>query len=338
MNTQRDTAQAQLERILYILPVAARSDGVAIDDLARALHVAPQTILRDLEQATARAYYHPGGTVDPFTITVDRSTVHVHAPQEFIRPARLSEREALALALGLRTLAGEADAARRGEILDLATRLEAQLGAPGHTSSEAAPAWRADQPARVAESDVEYDALALAFDDDGFRGVVADAIELGRMCTIWYLKPGDIAPMHRRIAPYRLMHANGMWYVAAYDEEREALRFFRMDRVLDASLLDAQAPPAPAELDTVIQRGAPYSGSDEVDVVVRYSARVARWVIERAPHAQLDEDGSTVLTHRVADPRWIVRHVLQYGGEAVVEAPAVARSWVEQAVNKVVEL
>ena len=331
MNAQRDTADAQLERILYILPVAARTNGVSVDDLARELHVSPQTILRDLEQTTARAYYHPGGTVDPFTILIDRRTVHVHAPQEFIRPARLNQREALALTLGLRTLAGEADESRRAQILDLAARLEAQLVAPDST-----PAERHD--ARDGEPDVEYDALALAFDDDGFRGVVADAIELNRMCTIWYLKSGDIAPMHRRIAPYRLMHANGMWYVAAYDEEREALRFFRMDRVLDATLLVEQSPPAPPELDAVLARGAPYSGADETDVIVRYSPRVARWIVERAPHARLEDDGSALLTHRVADPRWIVRHVLQYGGEAVVEAPEVARSWVEHAVNKVVEV
>src|SRR5688572_18451508 len=338
MNPQRDTADAQLERILYILPVAARGKGVAIDNLARELHVTPQTIMRDLQQAADRAFYHAPGTVDPFTITILRNAVHVHAPQEFTRPARLNEREALALALGLRTLAGEAEEPRRSEILGLAARLEAQLVAPVVSVGEDVPAYRASEAGRVAEPEVEYDALALAFDDDGFRGVVADAIELNRMCTIWYLKPGDLAPMHRRIAPYRLMHANGMWYVAAYDEEREGLRFFRMDRVLDAALLDTPSPPAPRELETTIARGAPYSGTDEVDVSVRYSPRVARWIIERAPHAQLEDDGSAVLTHRVADPRWIVRHVLQYGGEAVVEAPAVARSWVEQAVNKVVEV
>ena len=338
MTTPRDTADAQLERILYILPVAARGNGVALDELARALHVQPDTILRDLEQATARSYYQPAGTVDPFTITIDRRTVRVHAPQEFLRPARLNEREALALALGLRTLAAEATPPRRAEILSLAARLEAQLVAPDRTVAEGVIAYRTDIAPHVAEPEVEYDALALAFDDDGFRGVVADAIELGRMCTIWYLKPGDLGPMHRRIAPYRLMFANGKWYVAAYDEEREALRFFRMDRVLDAALLDAQSPAAPPELEQAIARGAPYSGTDEVDVTVRYSQRVARWIVERAPHAQLDDDGSAVLTHRVADPRWIVRHVLQYGGEAVVEAPAVARSWVEHAVNKVVEV
>ena len=275
MNAQRDTADAQLERILYILPVAARGTGVALDTLARELHVTPQTILRDLQQATDRAFYHPPGTVDPFTITILRNSVHVHAPQEFTRPARLNEREALALALGLRTLAGEAEEPRRAEILGLATRLEAQLVAPDASLREEMPAYRAVDMNRVAEQEVEYDALALAFDDDGFRGVVADAIELGRMCTIWYLKPGDLGPMHRRIAPYRLMHANGMWYVAAYDEEREALRFFRMDRVLDAALLDTQSPPAPPELDAAIARGAPYSGTDEVDVSVRYSPRAS---------------------------------------------------------------
>jgi proteasome accessory factor C len=336
MTARRDTAEAQLERILYILPVAAKGEGVPIDDLARTLRVEPRTVMRDLEQVAARAFYHPAGTVESFTITTDGRTVHVHAPDEFKRPARLNQREVLALTLGLRTLAAESPPARREEILRLASRLEAQLAAPLAVQADAPPYVAAARTiGQVAESDVEYDALALAFDDDGFRGVIADAIELQRMCTIWYLKPGDLGPMYRRIAPHRLIHANGKWYVAAYDEEREALRFFRMDRVLDAMLSADEAPPEPPQLDELIARGAPYIGGDEVDVTVRYSPRVARWIIERVPNAQLERDGSAVLTHRVADPRWIVRHVLQYGGEAVVEGPALARSWVEHAASKV---
>lgn len=59
-----DTAGDRLERILYILPAAARANGVALDELAAALDVDPGTVLRDLEQATARAFYHPAGAVE----------------------------------------------------------------------------------------------------------------------------------------------------------------------------------------------------------------------------------------------------------------------------------
>jgi predicted DNA-binding transcriptional regulator YafY len=60
-------------------------------------------------------------------------------------------------------------------------------------------------------------------------------------------------------------------------------------------------------------------------MTVRYSPRIARWVAERAA-APLEEDGSLVLEHPVADESWAVRHVLQYGPDAEVVAPAELRA------------
>src|SRR5688572_25448050 len=245
------TAEAQLERILYILPAASRPGGVSLAELARALQVDAATVLQDIEAVTARAFYHPAGTVESFTIMIEGDTVEVYAPAEFRRPVRLDRRERLALGLGLRALAADVARPRRNEILQLATRLEAELAAPDVHLREAGAAY---EPA-VAESEVAYEEHALAFDDDGFRSVVADAIEQRRCCTLSYLKPGDRGPMQRRIAPYRLIHADGMWYVAAYDLEREALRLFRMDRVLNGSVDDEPAPPEPPGLATLLSRG-----------------------------------------------------------------------------------
>ena len=332
MTRASNTAEAQLERILYILPAAARG-RVPVDEIARALDVEPATVLRDLEDATARSYYHPAGSVESFSITTDGRTVQVHAPTEFTRPVRLSQGEAMALGLGLRALAADADVERRVAILNLAQRLEAALVAPDVVVREAAPRSYVTAPdaSLAAEDEVEYEAMELSFDDDGFRGVVADAIELGRLCTIWYLKPGDVAPAYRSIAPYRLVYADGKWYVAAYDVDREALRFFRMDRVLNAVLEDEPAPALPpVELAAFIGNGGPYMAGDDVEVTVRYSPRVARWIAERTA-AESAADGSVVVQHRVADPRWLVRHVLQYGGEAVIDGPDAAREWVAAA-------
>jgi proteasome accessory factor C len=340
-----DTAADQLERILHILPAAARRDGVRIETLAAELGVDAATVLRDIEQVTARAFYHPAGAVETFSILLDSRTVEVHAPHEFKRPACLNQREALALGLGLRSLAADADPGRRAEIIAFASRVEAELSAPPADdrqdpgSSSTARAVEGftgqDSTGGSGEDAVDYEEFALGFDDDGFRGVIADAIDMQRICTIWYLKPGDPAPEYRSIAPYRLMYADGTWYVAAWDVLRQGLRFFRMDRVLNAEVADDPAPEIPTSaLDALLSRGVAYSAADDVEVRVRYSPRVARWVAERAA-APLESDGSIVLQHRVADIRWIVRHVLQYGGDAVVEAPDEARAWVAAAAADV---
>lgn len=359
-------ADDQLERLLYILPVAARPEGARIDEIARALDVEPAEVLRDLEAAMTRAYYHPAGSVEPFTILIEGDVVRVHAPAEFQRPVRLDARECLALGLGLRALAASTDEPRRSEILTLAERLEAELATRGDLAvhghlaepapealdgqraesapdaldgerAESAPdALRTPAGQRALEADVEYEPeMALAFGDDGLRGVVADAIEQHRMLTLVYLKPGDTAPLARTVAPYRLVYAEGQWYVAAHDVAREGLRFFRLDRVLDAHVEpETPQPPLPdVDLDAILRRGAAYHAEEDVPTTVRYSGRVARWIVEQHGAAP-EPDGSVVVEHSVADPGWIVRHVLRYGGEARVEAPAEVRRWVRQAATR----
>lgn len=322
---ERSTAEEQLNRILYILPAAARQGGALVDDLARELDVTPERVLAELEEATARAYHHPAGMTEPFSILVDRRRVLVHAPHDFDRPTRLNHGEALALGLGLRVLAAEVEPSRRHEILELAERLEAALCTPGIVPAD---------PPLVGEDGVDYEAhdLALALGDDAFRGVVADAVTQGVLCELWYLKPGEVAPEQRRVAPHRIVYAEGRWYIAALDVARDGLRFFRMDRVLDATLLDEPAPAPPPELEEWIA-AAPYIGIEELRARVRYAPEAARWIAERDA-AESRADGSVVVERQVSDPRWLVRHVLQYGGAAVVEGPPPARSWIAAAAGR----
>lgn len=310
------TAEAQLERILYILPAAARDGGASVAALARELGVEPKQVFGDLTEATARSFHHPGGTVDPFTIFFTRTRVRVEAHEHFLHPTRLSDREAVALGLGLRVLASDVSPERRDEILALARRLEAALCAPDYSPGGGSAAGH-----NVDADGVEYDSegLEVVLGSDSFRGQFGEAIDTRVLCEFSYLKAGGEAPEWRRIAPYRLVYADGIWYVAGLDVQRDDLRFFRMDRVLDVRLCSDDAPPPPDHFDEWVA-GAPYRAENEEQVVVAYDATVAPWVCE-ATGVRPEADGSVLLTHSVADRRWIVRHVLQYGGAAVVREP-----------------
>jgi proteasome accessory factor C len=321
---QRTTADAQLERILYILPRAARDGGASVADLAHELGVDRKRVLDDIAEATARCFHHPGGVVEPFSVLFTRREVRVDAQEHFKRPTRLNEREALTLGLGLRALAADATSdERRAEILELATRLEAALRVADAHGTGAATASERDG--------VEYEAeeIGLSLGSDRFRGEFADAIERGVTCAFSYLKAGGGAPEPRRLAPYRLIHASGHWYVAGLDMERNGLRFFRLDRVLDAEATSEPAPAEPARFQDWVA-GAPYRADDEEEVTVIYDAVVAPWVCE-ACGLEPEQDGSVVVRHRVADRRWIVRHVLQYGGAATIADPPPVREAIARA-------
>jgi predicted DNA-binding transcriptional regulator YafY len=321
------SAQERLERLLYVLPRAARPEGGHIGELARALDVAPAEILADIEEATTRVFYHPGGMTDAFNFTVEGDVVRLHG-REFNRPARLTVAEAMALGLGLRVLAAEADVERRNELLALAHQLEAELVTPEILMQ---PMLRDRDAIREevgyatvsAPSEVE-----VALGEDDFRGDIAAAVQTRVFCDVVYLKAGGSSPAELRMAPVRLIYARGHWYVRAFEDESKAIRNYRLDRILELSLTDEHHDYAD------VSTAAPGFASDGgLPVQVRYSTEVARWVAERE-NAQCEPDGTLVMTYDVVDMNWLVRHVLQYGGEAVVETPE-ARAAVAKAVEDI---
>jgi len=361
-----DTAQARLERLLYVFPAASRQGGATLDALAAALHVAPAELLRDLHEATARAFYLPPGAADQIQILTDGNHVQVFAGHDFQRPVRLSQRETLALGIGLRMLAAEAESPERERRLELAARLERSLAAP-ITLREAAYEQRAprampraqeplydldvEAPARAygaelpppeppvhapaaARSDfileIESDSgpAAIELGHDQFRGVFADAIREAKRLHILYLKPGDSEPRERALEPLRLVYANGRWYALARAAGEDRVRVFRMDRILDAKLSAARFETGSFDAGAVTdEAGHVFAAADAVTARVRYSPRVARWILERT-RAAANADGSVTLEHRVADADWLARHVLQYGADAQVEDPPELRAHV----------
>ena len=348
-----DTAEIRLHRLLHVLAVASRPGGATLEELAATLGCEPARVLRDIQEATDREYYQPGGSVEPFQISVEHDRVRVRTSGEFRRPSRLTRHEALALGLAVRALAAESAADRRTELLALAGRLESELAAP--------PTWEVTDAAEMpAFQRVEVRERAPTFDDTGAGAeppvfpeplgdrepglatrmvddVVAEAAEQRRRCVILYLKPGDAAPAERDIAPYRLVYAAGRWYTLAHDAARDAVRVFRFDRILEARLT-AERFEVPSDFDPgdyLKAEGAPFLALGEVKARVRYSAVVSPWVAEATGVAPAD-DGTLVLEHPVADEEWLIRHVLRYGGEAEVLEPAVLRERVGAAAGRLV--
>lgn len=78
-------------------------------------------------------------------------------------------------------------------------------------------------------------------------------------------------------------------------------------------------------MDRVLEQGRTFASDTTREMTVRYSASIARWVSEREGKP-LDDDGSLTLNLPVADDAWAVRHVLQYGPEAEILAPAELRA------------
>lgn len=319
------TAEAILQRLLVVLPVAARKEGAKVAELSAALGVEPRRLLRDLEELAARSYYLPPGRGDQIQLQVTREELAVWTSGEFQRPVRLGPREALALDLSLRVVARTAPEVDRPVFEALGERLVKALRTP-------------------VTADAVDPAVALGTAEAGpdpFRGPVESALRECRELRIRYCPPGR-RPSSRRIGPVLLAHAEGRWYLLARDLDGGGPRAFRLDRVLSAEETGAPFAATPEDRDAAeafIQDGRIHDGgirspSAPFQSVVEYSSRIARWIRERGWDGLEDrEDGTVRVYHQVADPEWVLRHVLSYGPEAELVEPGWMRERVVQAAE-----
>jgi proteasome accessory factor C len=323
---------AQLQRLLYLLPRASGPEPVSLEALARAAGSTPEEVFDDLFAVSTRSFYRPAGFVDDLLISVEENEAWVSTGGEFGRPVRLTAREAFALGTGLRILADGASGEQATEIRALARRVEDALAAAMPDK------YRDGRPAEDAEQPLDRlrTGLAAVADGDptGIRAVVLAAAAERRRCRIAYAKPAGCDVEEREVEPYVVVFAGGFSYALGRCVRADDIRAFRLDRIVRAAAGEERFEvPEGFDPDRYFTGGRLYWAADEAEVVVRYSPRVARWIVERG-EAEPQVDGGVVVRHQVADPGWIVRHVLQYGADAELLEPAELRDAVREAAER----
>lgn len=307
-------ASAQLERLLAIVPQIADGEEHAIASIAATLGVSAETVANDLVSVGER-YDTPGGFIEGLQVFIDAENASVRT-SHFLRPMRLTAAELRALDLGLAMIRGERvpdewpviDAARK--------RIEAAVvRLPGHSIGDNA----------FAVSDAMTPSAHLR--------VIQESLALRRKLRIAYRRGDSTSAVGRVVCPYRLILAGPGWYLVAHCERSKGVRVFRVDRITDTQILgEKYAAPSTDVLTARLEDGPVFESDTPATVRVRYSTWIARWIRER--HEGIPEgDGSYVVEHPLADVEWAIRHVLQYGPEAEVVAPADVRRAVRERLN-----
>ena len=140
--------------------------------------------------------------------------------------------------------------------------------------------------------------------------------------------PGS-APRRARVRPY-LLEASASTralYLIGFDESRQALRTFRLQRIIELSLtLETFEAPDPAVVQAELGRAwGVIADQEEVEVVLRFDAAVAGLVTETTWHpterVERQADGAVVWRARIPGTIEIRRWILGWGSQAEVLAP-----------------
>jgi proteasome accessory factor C len=312
-----DNAASQLRRILAVIPELADDREHSLADIAAKVGVDRSTLLSDLESLATR-FDEPGGFVEGVQLYLDAETVSL-VSNHFRRPMRLTLSELRALDLGLTMLRTEVPPDDRSCIESARGRVRKAIAKM--------PADQLLEELHYGESEKPGSAEHLSV----LRAAHRDHCKV----EVEYRKADSAEVTRRVVRPYSFVISSGAWYMVAHCELSEGLRIFRVDRIAGVKpIAEEYEIPDTFRLEDAVQPHRAFSVNTPRQMRVRYSPRIARWIAEREDGV-MEEDGSFVVSHPLADIGWGMRHVLQYGAEAEVLDPPELRAALAERLDRI---
>lgn len=297
-----------LRALLNLLPRLHPLDGRTVEEVCQLLQLARPRLLELVQSASALSWgEHDAGEL--LDIWVEDGRLHVHTGGSFEQVVRLVPQELLALRLGAAQLEAAGLAADAAELESLLLRIDESLGSPRELSGRLQSAVRA-------ESDAALDPQTLE--------LVRKAHGSQHRLELLYFSQHGQSLRLRLVEPWAPFQEQGVWYLQAWDVEREGERVFRLDRVVAARVLEEscahQGPrPSPGT--------RPLSGTRRMRAGLKGS--LARLALEQHwPDARLQPDGSVLVDTPADHADALLRSFLPWAPDlTVVEPPEMVTAW-----------
>jgi len=160
--------------------------------------------------------------------------------------------------------------------------------------------------------------------------IINSAIHKRRQIQISYYAMSRKKTSHRLVDPYKLWFFDATFYMLAYCHRRKDVRLFAVERIKTLTQTkDSFEPPSEFDIESLLQDSFGAFIGDTLDVVVRFSAKIADYIQERTWHQsqvlEPQSDGSLVFKVKVAGLQAIKSWILGWGHHAVVLEPAALR-------------
>jgi predicted DNA-binding transcriptional regulator YafY len=303
------TSTTRLQRLLALVPYVVSRKAVGLAETAAAFGVSERELVDDLNLLWCVELRSPDPYC-PIDLSYEGGEIVVSQAESMDRPLRLAVDEASALLVALRMLA-EIGQAGAGPGLDERQALNRTIA-----KLEAAAGEAAVPSTQVA---IQVDKIA----QQAVLGQLRDALARRRRVHMSYYVPGRDEATERDVDPMRLLIVEGRTYLEGWCRRAEAVRLFRLDRVLALDVLEVTAE-VPADAEPVdVDQGLFRPSAEDLNIVIDL-APLGRWVAEYYPCDTVEElgDGRLRVTLRTPDPGWVRRLALRLGENGRIVAPA----------------
>jgi proteasome accessory factor C len=299
------TSTERLQRLLALVPYVVSRQSVGLAETAEAFGISERELVDDLNLLWCVELRAPDPYC-PIDLSYEGGEIVVSQAETIGRPLRLAVDEASALLVALRMLAEVPGQQDRSAMSRLIAKLEAAAGEAAAASAQVAV--QVDIPDENAEE------LAAR---------IRAAISAGRRLHLRYYVPGRDEATERDVDPLRLLVVEGRPYLEGWCLRAEAMRLFRLDRVLSLDVLDTPAAPPAEAVGVDVDQGLFRPSPDDVHVTIELSA-AGRWVAEYYPCESVTDlpDGRLRVVLSTPDTGWVRRLALGLGEDGRVIAPA----------------
>ena len=313
------SAKDRLSFMFTILPQIADEEWHRLEPLEREHGPFIQQLWDDFRSYASRVDV-PAGFVEGLQIYLRPDAVSIRS-NHFLRPVRLTPREAAALELGLALMEAERPPDERPAIERVRKLLRSHMTAsPTHTIQGNAP------------STAPMHASAAAAGNPKTVTLLKRAMRDRKVTEIEYQRSGTTAPSCRRVHPYALRADRGKWMLWAWCERSGERKMFRVDRMRAARATEDRFE-RPANAGEMPLLGGEAVASDKT-LSVKYTPQVSQWIGERYTGGASAKESGLTVDHPLRDDSWAVRHVLQYGPDAVVVEPESIRSAIRETLQQ----
>ena len=192
-----------------------------------------------------------------------------------------------------------------------------------------------------AASRLRFPAIGARAAGKEFGTVVSATLQRRKLWIEYHARSTD-ERTERTVSPQRVTHYRETWYLDAWDEERNALRSFSVDRINRAAVSDATAFDVPeSELEEHYASAyGIFGGRADKVAVLRFTRDGAQWVADEKWHPQQEAawlpDGRYELRIPYREPRELVMDIMRQGRNVEVVAPEELREQVREELNRAI--
>jgi proteasome accessory factor BC len=303
------TSNDNLTRLLNLLPLLKQRDGHKIDAICKELNLSRNELLNEIQQLSALRWgeHEEGDLVD---IYLDGEHLRVFSGGVFENALRISPPEMVAINFGAARLKALGLGKHLKALEPTLKKIEKELSAGAPESLDLFMQAVSFRPEASVDERI-LDQLFAAIKDHH-----------GLLMSYYSVNSDRYSP--RSVNPLECLNMGSIWYLRAFDFNRQEIRTFRVDRI--GELKDEARNFSPTDYPIDNEGEVNFFGGSSGETQARiklggFLAKVAReekWVVKESINENIWETD-------YSNPNWLIRMILGVCDENEILAPTELR-------------